>query len=140
MPRHTHAPIMVRMPSIKSNKHENDIITFKWILLYLLSIGTIRKHKQSLLAFKWMKRFCILVDNLLLYYKSESDKKPLGIIQLNTGYQLVIPAKSNGFLFNLENPNKNYSNYSVCFLFSFIYLHIFRTSFFSLCITAHQLS
>ena len=120
MPRHTHAPIMVRMPSIKSNKHENDIITFKWILLYLLSIGTIRKHKQSLLAFKWMKRFCILVDNLLLYYKSESDKKPLGIIQLNTGYQLVIPAKSNGFLFNLENPNKNYSNYSVCFLFSFI--------------------
>ena len=102
-------------------------------LLYLLSIGTIRKHKQSLLAFKWMKRFCILVDNLLLYYKSESDKKPLGIIQLNTGYQLVIPAKSNGFLFNLENPNKNYSNYSVCFLFSFIISSHFQDKlFFSL--------
>ena len=75
--------------------------------------GTLRKHKQSKWAFKWDKRFCVLVDNLLIYYKSEQDKKPVGIIQLNTGYHLKVPPKENGFLFNLESPNKENSNYSV---------------------------
>uniref|UniRef100_A0A7M5X3S8 Uncharacterized protein n=1 Tax=Clytia hemisphaerica TaxID=252671 RepID=A0A7M5X3S8_9CNID len=103
--------------SITSNDTEDRMKTLKSssaeeMKAKAIFYGTIRKNKRSLLSLRWKKRFCVLLDSLLLYYETETDKEAMGIIDLATGYRLNVPAKGNGFLFHLEHPDKNQSSYT----------------------------
>ena len=64
---------------------------------------------------KWHKRYCILKEQFLFYYQSETDSKALGVVVL-PGYKLC-EEKSNGkekLTFKLVATGKGRSTYSVC--------------------------
>ena len=73
---------------------------------------------------KWHKRFCVVKDNFLFYFKSETENKEKGVIIL-PGYDVCIDKQnSNGktFIFKLNPLVKGRSPYQVGFL---SYLAIF---------------
>lgn len=83
---------------------------FYWLSI-LFAKGYLLKHKKRLLT-KWHKRFCVLVNEFLFYYKSDTDKKEQGYIIL-PGYTITVPPKDKGFVFVLENEDKTRDCYAV---------------------------
>lgn len=71
--------------------------------------GYLTKHKKRVLT-KWHRRYCILKDEFLFYFKSETDNKETGVIIL-PGYMFTVPPKDKGFLFVLESHDKSRDNY-----------------------------
>jgi len=70
--------------------------------------GYLQKHKKNRLIGQWNRRYCILKDSFLFYYKSDStSNKEKGVIIL-TGYQLSLSAKdSKSYCFSLTPLDKS---------------------------------
>ncbi len=75
-------------------------------------LGYMLKQKKKMLS-KWNKRYCIVKDCFMFYYKTENDSKSLGVIVL-PGYQIQEESKSK-FIFKLTPCNKGRSTYLVRF-------------------------
>ena len=74
------------------------------------------KQKKKKIMSKWHKRYCILREQFLFYYQSESDLKSLGVIVL-PGY-VISEEKSSSkdkFVFKLVPSGKGRSTYSVSY-------------------------
>jgi len=84
----------------------------KNILYGSLFSGWLLKQKKKLMS-KWHKRYCILRDQFLFYYQSESDLKSLGVIVL-PGYSISEEKSSSKdkFIFKLVASGKGRSTYS----------------------------
>ena len=67
---------------------------------------------------KWHKRYCILREQFLFYYQSESDSKAIGVIVV-PGYCISEEKSSSKdkFTFKLVPSGKGRSTYLVCLLF-----------------------
>ena len=78
-------------------------------------LGYTMKQKKKIIS-TWKKRFCIVKDCFLFYYKSEKDARALGVIVL-PGYKIQIDevaSKCNKFIFKLFPTSRGRSTYLVC--------------------------
>ncbi|XP_065660095.1 src kinase-associated phosphoprotein 2-B isoform X7 [Hydra vulgaris] len=73
--------------------------------------GYLLKHKNRRFAITWHKRYCILKEYFIFYFKSETDFKELGVIIL-PGYTLTLSAKEKGHIFILEAKEKGRDSYT----------------------------
>ena len=89
----------------------NVIVCHSYLTFFNISLGYLRKHKKRFMT-QWHKRFCVLVDEYLFYFKNETDKKEQGVIILPL-YTMTVPPKDKGFVFTLESTNRNTDCYSV---------------------------
>lgn len=84
----------------------------KLILEGSICSGYTMKQKKKIIS-TWKKRFCIVKDCFLFYYKSEKDARALGVIVL-PGYKLQIDevaSKCNKFIFKLFPTSRGRSTY-----------------------------
>ncbi|XP_065681187.1 src kinase-associated phosphoprotein 2 isoform X2 [Hydra vulgaris] len=73
--------------------------------------GYLLKHKNRRFTIAWHKRYCILKEYFIFYFKSETDFKELGVIIL-PGYTLTLSAKEKGHIFILEAKEKGRDSYT----------------------------
>lgn len=73
-------------------------------------VGNLLKQKKKGLFSKWNKRYCILRDHFLFYYRSEQESKALGVVVL-PGYNIT-PEKTK-FTFKITPTGKGRSTYLV---------------------------
>ena len=73
--------------------------------------GYLSKHKKKMMT-QWKRRYCILKDYFLFYFKTETDPKEQGYIIL-PAYDLEVSEKDRAeYCFTLQPKEKNYSSYS----------------------------